>query len=404
MRIISMLTAGPITRRGTSRLMLWIAVILIAGVSLGGAVKPPPHLVPSREAAQRTWEKTHDIELAITAGGASGRTARRWRQSFNKRGTFAALPKSGRPPAVSGEGAATALQLLRAGKHGAAHGVAVELKCQGVSEKVLHRTTINRIAKKEATNQGRELVVETGKPKRGLSPTTKRRRTTFASEHLKWLWNKLMFSDRSKFRHWYPGQRVSHVRYRFKGEPSTVQMPNTPHPCNVYQGITPFGVTRPITVTGTWQEDTQYRTTKGSKARNITKAEYNTKVLPALLEDGNRLFWGQGILHWWFQQDNDPAHADAARIIEKFNRDHGSQIHLFGPWPSNSPDLNPIENVWAWISTRVEGEGCKDFAAFKAAVKKASQAVPQSMLKHLYSSMPKRMAEVLKRKGEKSGY
>lgn len=404
MHATEMREARAFIGHGTHRLLLWLSVILILWVEMGSTTRAPPRQVPSREAAQRTWERTHDVELAITAGGASGRTARRWLQSFSKRGTFAALPKSGRPPAVGEKGAATALQLLRGGEHGGAHGVAVELRRQGVTTSILHRTTINRIAKKEATRQGQQLVVETGRPKRGLSPSTISRRIAFAKKFLKRLWRNVMFTDRSKFHHFYPGQRVHRVRYRFKGEQSTVQMPNNPHPFNTYQGITPFGVTQPIMVAGTWNERTEYTTTKGATARNITKAEYNNKVLPTLLEDGNRLFTNQGISHWWFQQDNDPAHNDAARMIEKFNSSHSSHIHLFGPWPSNSPDLNPIENVWAWISAHLEGEGCEDFAAFGQAVRRASKAVPQSMLKHLYSSMPKRMTAVLMRKGEKIGY
>jgi transposase len=98
--------------------------------------------------------------------------------------------------------------------------------------------------------------------------------------------------------------------------------------------------------------------------------------------------------------DNDGRHQMA--VWKEFVTSR--RLHPLSPWPSNSPDLNPIKNVFGWMKKFVENEGSTSEATLKEAVKKAFEAIPDSHLAHLMDSIPKRLELTLKAKGARINY
>ena len=105
-------------------------------------------------------------------------------------------------------------------------------------------------------------------------------------------------------------------------------------------------------------------------------------------------------LPWTFMQDNAPCHK-ARKTMQLLASHHAKVL----PWPANSPDLNPIENLWGWLQKRVYEHGnfsnTKDL--FKA-LQKEWAGVPASLLDTLYSSMDVRMDLVRAKRGFPTRY
>lgn len=68
-------------------------------------------------------------------------------------------------------------------------------------------------------------------------------------------------------------------------------------------------------------------------------------------------------------------------------------------WPPMSPDLNPMENVWALVKAKLRGRHFGSQAALEREVIAAWQGMDHKVLLSLVESMPRRMKLVIEAKG-----
>lgn len=104
----------------------------------------------------------------------------------------------------------------------------------------------------------------------------------------------------------------------------------------------------------------------------------------------------------YFQQDNAPTHK--ARLTQDVLKQMGIPVLR---WPANSPDLNPIENVWFWMKDWIENHydlQSLNVQQLREAIEAAWEAVPASFLLELAHSMPRRLRKCIELKGKSTGY
>ena len=333
------------------------------------------------------------------------RTVRKWVSRYEETGTLVARVGSGRPTKLSDVAARKAVELLLSNEFGNCHEVAKELHKLGLTPTTVSATTISRRAKAQAAADEDPIVPKTGKPGKALTADTVAKRLSFCLANKKRNWAPVMITDRKKFYFKYPGTSVRRVQWLRKGQRREAFKPNNPQAVNIYAGITKFGVTKPILVTGTSKFPTNYKIKKGLASRNITSAVYEDVLANHLLPEGKRIFSSAGVTSWVFQQDNDPTHKRAAgKALQAFNARNTGKVELLAAWPPNSPDLSPIENAWAIVQAKVDAAGCKDFEEFKQTVVREWKGLPMSTMKYLMSSLRSRVHECLELQGQKTHY
>ncbi len=342
------------------------------------------------------------IREAAKASGIPKSTAWEWIKSGKQLKSQPTPSSSRRKGALSPAADALCYQLL---SDSTTSEVANELHQQGSTEGVVVKSTIIRAAQRHAAELGVKLRYSRGLPRKQLTARTKQLRLKFAQANQRTAWKSVMFTDRKKFQFKFPGEKVGRGKWIKGVEKHEANMVNHAACVNVYAGLTPFGLTILAEVAGTTGLKTEYTNQKGKAASNITAAEYGDVMRGTLLPQGQLFFsQGAGQSSWVFQQDNDPAHRHAHHAINAWNASKGSSIQLLKNWPPNSPDLNPIENVWSWMDAKLNSFGCSTFKEYKASVHQVAKLLPKGMISKLYSSMAGRMKLVLQSQGDKTGY
>ena len=328
---------------------------------------------------------------------------KRWMKRWAEEGCVDVRKAKKSIPLVGEHAARRARQLLKEGTDGGLKGVSRIHYQEGFTWRVVSPGTFSLAVKKRAKGDGITLKVYTGKPKKALTRAQCLKRLDFVEANQGKNWYKVMFTDRKKFHLSYPGSSVRQARWREGDEEDAVPLPNHPSCVNVYGGITRWGTTDLIMVTGTSNHASSYVNSKGQQAKNITSAEYKD-VCHHLLHDGNKLFSSRGTCEWVFQQDKDPTHPVAGPIIKAFNQEKCACVKLLQGWPGNSPDLNLIENVWSWVQNEVNKKACRTFAEFEVEVQNVFRSYPRTMLDNLWKSIPKRLDLVVEMEGKRVKY
>ena len=101
-----------------------------------------------------------------------------------------------------------------------------------------------------------------------------------------------------------------------------------------------------------------------------------------------------------FMQDGAPAHT-AHLIRDRFEFVSNDYIK---DWPGNSPDLNPIENLWSIIKTKLHERDCSTVPLLTDAIQDIWNNFDPQILRNLAASLPKRLRECIKQKGYPTKY
>ena len=99
--------------------------------------------------------------------------------------------------------------------------------------------------------------------------------------------------------------------------------------------------------------------------------------------------------------DNDSKHTskDMADFVLENN------LNIVKDWPSSSPDLNPIENVWGRMSIELQKLSPQNADDLRKALKTLwRRLVTREYCESLINSMGNRLKQVIDREGQKTDY
>lgn len=217
---------------------------------------------------------------------------------------------------------------------------------------------------------------------RQLTPGNKQERLIYAQNHLRIDWDRIWSFDECHFDLWKSRRRV---RFNFR----------TSYRKNV----------RPLT--------------KSKESISVTFAaaiSHNQKS--ALVELPRNYYvgdWSNVIENELLPSiDWDPSHRRCrAFIIDNDGRHHSREILTtiglhglgrIGFLPSNSPDLNPIENVWHIMKQRITAMKPSNEQELRDAVRIAWESITPDILSNLLNSMPERMQDVIDNNGDRTAH
>jgi transposase len=309
--------------------------------------------------------------------GVSQQTVARWR-ALEAAGI--PTPRGGRPRKLTIRDDTIIARHASTGRHSTA--TTIQQVLQRHSKVTVHRATVSR----SLARSGLSACAKRKKPL--LSTKHRKARLAFAKKYKDWTmdqWKRVFFSDESKINRY--GSDGRQYCWKKRGEPLRDHhvVPTLKHGGGSIMVWACFCASGPGYI---------------CQIEGNMNAQDYCGILESDLRDSLE-YYQDKISDPIFQHDNDPKHT--ARVTREWLDDSGLEIL---DWPSQSPDLNPIEHTWFIVKQKLKEYPtmAKNSGELWDRVVEIWNGLTTEECSSLVDSMPRRIAAVIAAKGGHTKY
>lgn len=216
-----------------------------------------------------------------------------------------------------------------------------------------------------------------------VSSVNRRRRISWCREHVNWSledWKRVLWSDESPF------------VFRYQGRERVWKLTNEKFHPSLLRGTVKHDTKVMIWGCFAWNGVGNLYEVEGI----LEQKQYKKILQRQMLTSAQRLFPEGNFI---FQQDNDPKHT--SRSCQTYLR--RKRVDVLN-WPAQSPDLNPIENLWAILDKVMKDRRPQTKAELVHILRDGWNSLPIDLLHNLVGSMKSRCEAVLENHGYPTKY
>lgn len=350
-----------------------------------------PSTLSKRYAAVAAYERLKSIRAAAKEASCSRALVRKWVERYQSGLSLGDLPRVGRRSL--GLGTQEALGLMtrslthdRVGPRVIVERLRDELGINASYE------TVRRYIK---CNLARPLKC---KKKPELTHQHMATRLAFARTWVRKSWDNVCVSD-SKYFWLAPHGIGQQVWVMYGDKPPTQNLPaKGVYKIHAYAAVSKWGKTKLFPTVGTTHLKSPTKGVTGEVYKKLLEQE----LIPAcrqLIANSPLASPSRPHPTWIFQQDNAKAHT--CKVVKEWLQQQDFEVM---PWPSKSPDLSWIENLWAYVANALRKRQGVTPRNFREALMDEWEAVPPRVLASLHNSIPRRLQACIANNGGATKY
>jgi transposase len=285
---------------------------------------------------------------------------KRWKQSKD----LSDLTRSGRPRATTTKQDQQIISLAEQQTFITSRDITNKLNRKGV---MINERTVQRRLNEAGARYNRPL----SKPL--LTEVHRKNRLKWARDHKDTNWEQVIFSDETTIRL----NSVKGLVWNLPGKKKIVRTVKHPIKVNVWGCFS----------------------NKGFGCIVCFKQNLNAELMCDIYKHGllptAKKQFGHDSTIWRLQEDNDPKHTSKLAVQWKTN----NSVNVID-WPSMSPDIAPIENVWQLIKMKLRQKKLTTYQSLVSAIKREWKLLPSDLAIKLVHSMKNRVSEVVESTGD----